>query len=67
MARMATNLGPDDFERDLDAVLTDPTFQQHLDDLDRQRERGEIVEHSHDAVLKRLGLRDPGEVERESP
>ena len=61
--------GDDDFERALAERLTDPDFREHLRALDERRRRGEMITHTDQSVLERLGLsgaENPG-MERGTP
>ena len=40
---MAIQPAPDDFERDVDALLRDPDVQQELESLQRERAEGRAV------------------------
>lgn len=64
----APHLGPDPFDREVEAMLADAEFVSELDEMAEQLKRGELVLHSNDearAVIDRREreLRESGEPE----
>lgn len=54
MASTNPVLEPDPFDEDVDRVLRDPAVRARLDAIEKRRQEGTLVTHSHEEVGERL-------------
>lgn len=52
---------PDPFDTEIDALLRDPAFVAHLDDMHSRLDRGEVELHHDDEARKIVGLEPKAE------